>query len=303
MTHDAWRLHLTNQTLQRVDILPGSPALLAVWSRADRVAYYDLESGNRVDGARLMFPKESDRTSLEWQNFVDSLHGPNGTPLPYVRVGHVSIYSMLDRKTRVYRIGDQVIRQQGATETALSLPPGLAVIQPSRTSGKVYALGGDGRLYIDDDFPLPTGLKPSPHYMLAVGSSGECLFASDGWHIVALDHKGLTRSTLDLSYLSSQLVCSPQGKYLAMQDVETGVVRVFDGATLRQLYQRFAIDLVAAARRLQLLEDLPPVTAALGTMTIDDEGVLAFAMSGSVCVTHVTRMSKIPAPSAPLSSS
>jgi hypothetical protein len=296
--NDAWRLHLTNRTIQRVDFLPGSPALLAVWTRADRVAYYRVETGDRIGEARLIFPKIEDRTSLEWQNFVDGLHAPNGAPLPFVQTDSLGIYNMTDRNTRVYRLGDRVIRQHGTTETQLGLPPQLAAVQPASGSGRVYALGPDGRLYIDDDFPLPTGLNASPRYGLAVASEGDALFASDGWHITALDHKGSQRVTTPTSYLTGLLVCSPKGAYVATQDVETGVVRVFDGVTLRQIYQRFAIDLVLAARRLQLLEDLPPVTAALGTMTINDDGVLAFGMSGSVCLSHVTRMSRIPAPQA-----
>ena len=59
----AWRLHLTNQAIQRLDILDGDPPLLAVWTRRDRVAYYHLETGAQYSEQRLKIPDSDQRDS------------------------------------------------------------------------------------------------------------------------------------------------------------------------------------------------------------------------------------------------
>ncbi|WP_347259140.1 hypothetical protein, partial [Methylocaldum sp.] len=57
---------------------------------------------------------------------------------------------------------------------------------------------------------------------------------------------------------------------------------------LTPIRQRFAIELVAEAFQVQLLADMPPVQAALSALALADDGLLAFAMSGVICLTDIS---------------
>ncbi|MBC7812483.1 MAG: hypothetical protein H7175_15120, partial [Burkholderiales bacterium] len=101
---------------------------------------------------------------------------------------------------------------------------------------------------------------------------------------------------LNTHYFINMMACSANGAVLATSDSEAGVVRVYDGVELLPTRQRHAIDLVATATQVQLMADLPPLSIALSALTIDDNGVLAFAMSGVVCVTEISKMDALPRP-------
>lgn len=302
-----WWLHHSSSTIQHLDILPGDPALLAVWSRADRVDYYRLDTGvqdipPQTDNKRpksLEFPKTNDHAALEWQNFLQTLRAPNGTALPMVETPDVMIYSVNGGGVRVYRDAQSAVyRQEGTAETKLELPTNIKTICVSSENGRVFALDDAGMLYVDSGTPRRIGLQPRPEYllMLAVSAKGDTVFASDGRRIIAVDAEGKTIATYESPYVIGLLACASDGRSAASADMDTGVIRVFDGRTLRQTHQSWAIDLMAGANWLQLIADLPPVTASLSALTMGVNGVLAFAMSGAVCVTTTEQMNKIPQP-------
>jgi hypothetical protein len=76
--------------------------------------------------------------------------------------------------------------------------------------------------------------------------------------------------------------------------MESGVIRVYDGTTFTLCYQRFAIDLVANATQVQLMANLPSISAAATALTINNAGIIAFSMSGVACVTGLAHMSALP---------
>jgi hypothetical protein len=83
---------------------------------------------------------------------------------------------------------------------------------------------------------------------------------------------------------------------LATSDAEAGVIRIYHGESLVPTHQKFAIDLVARATQVQLLADLPPLDTIARALTVHAKGVIAFAMSGVVCVTDVSQMDELPRP-------
>ena len=56
------------------------------------------------------------------------------------------------------------------------------------------------------------------------------------------------------------------------------------------LHQRHAVDLMARATQVQLIADPPPSRITLHTLAVDNNGTIAFALAGVVCVSDVTQM-------------
>ncbi|PJF24759.1 MAG: hypothetical protein CUN53_16220, partial [Phototrophicales bacterium] len=76
---------------------------------------------------------------------------------------------------------------------------------------------------------------------------------------------------------------------------DAGVLRVYSGRNWVPTYQRFAVDVLAEAKRAQLMGTGTTSGAALGPIAVGAKGALAFAIAGTVCVTTIARL-KPPAP-------
>ncbi|MBC8099060.1 MAG: hypothetical protein H7Y11_06430, partial [Armatimonadetes bacterium] len=252
----AWRLHLTNRTIQQLDLLPGAPALLAAWSRRNRVTYYDLKTGVLVSETVLSAPEVDDRNSLTWQVFVNGLKAPNGRALPMVTTDHETIYLTDDANIRVYRgaqtdlfwqapHGSDEIKLDVRAATAfraVALDPLGDVLTALDSKGKLHVYRKTKRLGAYD---LGLKLKDDIRPNLAIMRGGERVFIADNAQIALANQAGKLIQRVTTYYNIGRMACSPNGQYLAVSDLESGVVRVYDGATLKQTHQRFAIDLLA----------------------------------------------------------
>jgi hypothetical protein len=301
----AWRLHLTNQAIQRLDIFSGKPPLLAAWLRRDKIAYYELESGAPFGEQTLPSINSHERTSEEWLQFVGELIAPNRQYLPLVRTPHLNIHSTEDGRMRLYHTGDtEMFLETEGKEVKLHAGEAapFAHVEFDPLLGMTVALDEKGKLHVYQQnirvghFELGFAINADVPFGLAIARGGSSIYAAHGQRIVSTSSSGKTRRELDVHYYIGKIACSPNGRLLATSDLETSVIRLYNGSDLSPLYQRFAIDLLAEATQVQLLADLPPAKVALSAMTIDDEGVLAFAMSGVICVTDATFMDELPRP-------
>ncbi|MCZ2095918.1 MAG: hypothetical protein LC121_06520, partial [Anaerolineae bacterium] len=111
--------------------------------------------------------------------------------------------------------------------------------------------------------------------------------------VVLMDATGRVRKRLSLYYHLGAINCSPDGHRFVASDFDANVVRVYDGS-LTPTHQRFAVDLLTEAKRSQLLASTLTASAALGPLAINNKGVLAFAVSGTICVTSLARMKAHP---------
>jgi hypothetical protein len=301
----AWRVHLTNQAIRGLDILTGKPSLLAAWTQRERVAFFDLETGAPIE-ERIVKPVQTgERTGERWQEFVTSLVAPNFVYLSAVRTPQANIYATNDGQMRLYHVGDaDLFLEIEGKEVRLDTGSANCFLSVSldRVLGLVAALDDRGKIYIfQQHIPIGVfdlGLSVLPEFppALVISHGGSAIFASDGRQIVLTNSSGRVRKQLDIHYFVGRIACSPNGKLLVTSDLETGVVRIYDGGDLTPTYQRHAFDLLAASTQLQLLADLPPSDVALTALVVADNGVLAFAMSGVVCVTHVEHMDALPRP-------
>ena len=89
------------------------------------------------------------------------------------------------------------------------------------------------------------------------------------------------------------IACSPDGKNLALADADIGVIRVYD-ENLQPTHQRFAADMLADARRVQLMGGNGGSSSMLSALALNNRGVLAFAVAGIVCVSSMSRMAVLP---------
>lgn len=99
----AWRIHLSDRTIRRLDILPGKPTLLAAWTQTNRVTFLDLQSGSQEGDRTIEEVKTEDRRSPVWQDFIKTLTASNGVFLPMVRAPQAAISMTADGQMRLYQ--------------------------------------------------------------------------------------------------------------------------------------------------------------------------------------------------------
>jgi hypothetical protein len=298
----AWRIHLTNQAIQQLDILPGKVSLLAAWTQRDRASYFDLENGVEMGEHQH---KAVARQSEKWPEFVASLVAPNGTPLPVIRTAQFTLFTSDDGRLRLYRFaGNELLLEMEGQEVKIELATksDLVTLGLDRFMGVIAALDRKGKLHLYQQhirvgtFDLKLTPNDEPLFSLAIASGGAAIFVSDGSELVLTDTAGQVKKRQKVHYFVGRIACSPNGKLLATSDPETGVIRVYSGTDLIPTHQRYAMDLLQDAPQLQLIADLPPFNAAPGTLVIDDKGRLAFSISGVICVTELKHLDALPRP-------
>ncbi len=300
-----WRLHLTNQSIRDLRILSGKPSLLAVWAQGDRVEFYDVESGAwhgyRQIGAP---PKDRDYLSKAWGAFLKNLGNSKGSAfLPLVLTRLAAIHSSHDGRFVLFHEPHNRLRllADGRLHALEAIgAEGLVAVAMDGASGLVGALDARGRLSVYRRGMLTgafdTGLQIDPlrTSSLVVSKGGRCFFLTDGSQIVLTDASGAAARRVQVHYRIRHIACSPAGDMVVTSDNEAGLIRVYHGADLGHSHQRFAQDLIAEAQQVQLMADLPPVSAGISALAAGSRGEIGFAMSGVVCMTNVNRMAKLP---------
>ncbi len=97
----AWRLHLSDRNIRRLDLLSGKPAILAAWTQSNRVSYLDLQNGTQQGDCTIDDVNADSRSSPSWAEFIKHLLAPNGVYLPSVRTSGVSVYMTADGQMRL----------------------------------------------------------------------------------------------------------------------------------------------------------------------------------------------------------
>jgi hypothetical protein len=298
----AWRVHLTNQAIQRLDILPGKPPLLVAWTQRDRATYFDIESGVEL-GEHLH--KAVSRQSDKWPEFAASLVAPNGAYLPLIRTAQATIYTTEDGRMRLFYMGGTNLTMEVEGKDLpleIKAASDFSTIAFDRMMGVVATLDEKGKLHLYQQHirvgAFDLKLKPDNDYppLLAIADGGSAVFAAAGHEMILTDASGRVKKRLGIHYFVGRLVCSPDGKLLATCDTETGVIRIYDGEDLTPTYQRHAIDLLHNATQMQLIADFPPAAAAPAALAINNQGHLAFTISGVVCATALKQMDALPRP-------
>ena len=299
----AWRLHLSDRTIKRLDILTGTPTLLAAWTQPNRVTFLDLQNGSQREDRTLEMPKSEDRTTPAWSEFMGTLQASNGVCFPVVRAARTSILATVDGKYRLYQTApSEVFLDVDGKEAKLeSDGASFSALAMAHEAGLLAALDSEAKLHIYRQHVrvgiFETGLQGDEEFTpaLTISHDGSVLALTDSRSIVLMDAAGALRKRIELHYRLGALVCSPDGKRFIVSDLDANVIRVYD-ADLVPTHQRFAVDLLAEAKKSQLFASSTMSSAALGPLAINNKGVLAFALAGTICVTSLARMKANPKP-------
>lgn len=300
----AWRALLSNRPIRRVDLLPSKPAALAAWTHPNRVTLLDLQHGAKIDELHFDEPGGVDFLSPPWRAYVASLKTPGDVILPVVRAGRVTVMTSRDGQTRLFRAGDGTLTLETEGQLfPLVIEPDAAVLAltVSASGRSVALLDRKGRLHLYQMHVrtgvFEVGLHPLDELApaLALTDDGSRVFASDGQRLSVVDAAGRVILRTETPYPLGALACSGDGKWLVTTDLEANVIRAYSSADLSVTHQRFAVDLLADARRAQVLPVTITSGAAVGPLSVNTRGVVAFATSsGLVCATSLTRMKAVP---------
>lgn len=302
----AWRIHISNQAVQRLDILPGKAPVLGAWLRRSHVRFYDLETGTYLGERKIAPPASSNRQSLAWQQFLARLTGPDSPMfLPHVTLAGLNIYLSDDGKLRLYHEDDaNLFLEMEGTEHRLESDDTrrLVALDLDRALGMVAALDDTGKLHLYQQnirlgvFDVGLNITPELRPSIVIARGGGSIYVTDGHRLVLTDSSGEIHKSVELHYEIGRLACSPVGGMLATSDTSAGVIRVYRGEDLQLTHQKFAVDLVASATQVQLLAELPPAEATVNALAAYARGMVAFALSGVVCVSEVSNMDALPQP-------
>jgi hypothetical protein len=301
----AWRVHLTDDSIYRLDILPGEPDVLCAWVTGDYAAFFELDTGAALGREVFASPPTgtADRTSDEWRLFLDRLAAPNDGVLPVVRLRDLTIHSTDDGRQHLYDDGHGLTVQIENSELPLdTADTHLTSVAMDRVMGISVAVDEDGQLYIFQqhiavgrfDIGLEPGDTTLPELVLA--DNAAAIYGSDGKRLVRVTSGGRVQKTRPMPYFINRLACTRDGDLCATSDSETGILRVYQGAEMAFTHQKFAVDLFAAAEPVQLLADVVTPRLAVSALTMGNGGIIAFAMEGIVTVTDLTAMDRMPRP-------
>jgi hypothetical protein len=306
----SWRVHITEGTIKRLDILSGKPSLLAAWLSGTQVVLLDLQTGAQKHTQMLDLPDARERgTEGGWRPFLDSLRAPNHVTFPYVRVRNGAIFQTKEGDRRLIHAGgtDLFLESEGGemalkppTAHAGDAPPFVALTIDRSTGAMIAALDADARLTLYRErayvgtFPVPITISDDMRPIMVPGRAGAGVFITDGRQLLAVDMAGKVRYQTAVHFTVGAMSCSSDGKKLALTDLDANIIRVYNTSGLIPTHQRFAVDLLAEARRVQNSAMPEAGRAALGAVGINSKGVLAFSLAGTLCVTSLSHLSAIP---------
>ena len=132
--------------------LGGRPTVLAVWTKPNRVHFYDMEKGSLIDDRLLPPAPNKPRSSDEWQEFTAKLTGPDYAYfLPLVRVAGTDIHVTDDGKLRLYHLSDdRLFMEVDDEEDEIKLVGGerLLTLDLDRALGTMAGLDEKLRLHV-----------------------------------------------------------------------------------------------------------------------------------------------------------
>ena len=298
----SWRVHINDRAIHRLQIIgKDKERILLVWYQ-DAINYYHVENG-ALFYTRQVVSSPEPLHGENWETYLDSLRAPNQLPLPYVRTHNTLLYFTMDGKQTVVDdgLGLQVLVHK-TLHPFSQIHAEMLTMTVDYKSGIIAVLGESGRLYLFreniplGEYALPIPLKKGILPDLFMSENAQHIFICDGNYLVVYNRDGVLQLKHSFSYTVGKIACSPNGQMLITSDSQNGVLRVYVGGQFRFSYQKFAIDLYAKAKQIQLLAGFPTSFTAVSGLTIQDDGMFAFSMGGIVVRTHTDYMEEIPSP-------
>jgi hypothetical protein len=300
-----WHLELSHRPLFAVQLLDGEPVQVAAWVSTRKVHFYAAENGAFYGDLSVAEPANRDMQSEAWRAFLETLRAPNGAYLPVVDTGQRVIHTSADGRLRVYREpDDRLLLDVDGRQTALvregNAP--LVAVGLDRDLGTLGALSADGLLHIYQQhvyvgaFAVEVQLDGAIPKVLLPGATGTVVVI-DTAAIQTMDMGGQVQRRLAAPAAVESVACSPDGSQIVVGDREQGIMRLYD-VELTLMRQRATLDVLARTAQLQLFDALLPPDGTPETVDVANDGTLAFALTGILCLTHIDELTALPQPRA-----
>ena len=300
-----WRLHLSTQPVSAVQFIGEGTEKpqVAIWDSRHNVHFYDRLAATPLGELHLAdWHPPDDLHDPEWQEQLQTLRAPNGDFLPSVYLSHLAILQSGDGRLRLYHFADgRLILEIEDRHVPLQREDDgrFLAVGLDRALGPIGAVNEDGALTLFqqhvriETVDLGLNLDMEARLDIAVPEGMGRLVVSDGAHVLMVDAAGRILHQMEAFFTVGGVATAPDGSLIALADIDDNLVRVYD-STLRPTHQKHAIDLVIAARQVQLLASLPGRKAGLGTLEVADSGNLIFGLGGIVCVTNLKALDELP---------
>ncbi len=299
----AWRIHLANRAIRQLNLFPTKPTTIGVWTGRYRNTFYRMDNGAPVGERRIVPHSPQDRYGQGWWDFLESLKtSDDSCYISEVHLPDISIYRMWDGKVAYYRLDPlrELVAMKNGEEFTLELQDAEMMLSAGFDPryGTLAVMDENARLHVFRHEHaighFDVGLSFWSEGRPSIAVSSDHIFLTDGQQLVVTDLRGQVTQKQLLHYEVQAIACSPNGDYLVTSDLEAGLIRLYDGNSLMMTHQRYAIDLLAHATQLQLLEDIPAPTVATYGLAVDNQGTIAFTMSGVICVSDASHMVELP---------
>lgn len=300
----SWQLDLTDSPIHALQIIEGEPRQLAAWLSATCVQFFAVENGAYYGELNLEPPGSSfDLRSNAWQQFTGTLHTPHGAYLPSVTVADVTLLTSYDGRLRLYcDAQSQLILESDGQPGKLPRQDDLSVliaVALDRDMGTVATLSAAGKLHLYQQqvyigqFALEHGIEAEACALFAPDAGGEVIVVGD-MSVQIVDLSGEVRFRIVIPTPIQQAACTPTGNLLVLGERTSTLLHIYD-STLNLLFQGRASRLLEQAPSVQLLPRNSEHSLPLEALAIDDDGVLAFALGGVICCSHVDSLPALPA--------
>ena len=298
----SWRIHLADRSVHSLFILPHEPPYLAASAGANRIDLYNLMTGTVQGFHTFEMPgKTVDFGDGDLQALGEAIARLSlGGLLPRVSWRGRRIFVAADLQTVLVWLPRDSLRVLRADGSGTILAEDILAVDIDRQTGIFATLDADSRLCVYQggalSYARDLALARDPLWRidLAICARGERIFVADGRQIIAVDWRSSALRRIETHYGLGIVVPPPSGEFVYCSDRGAGLIRVYAGDNLTQTHQRFAQDLIAEAHQVQLLADLPPTSAAVSAMAAGTDGEFAFAMSGVICMSSLSRMTRLP---------
>lgn len=295
-----WRLHLSDHPVLALDLLAGDPVLLAVWTSAQDVQFFHAETG--ADYGAMHITQVGPGEGM-WQLFVNSLRAPNGAYFPVVNAGQVIIHTSHDGRLRLYHYPEnRLVLEADDQHVGLerSSARTLLAVGLDRELGTVCALDEQGWLHVYQQqiyvgAYLIAEQSDSRPGSLLVPDAAAHVWVIDDSQIQAIDMAGQVQGRMAAHGAWSNAACAPDGQVLVVSEMQQERFTAYD-AQLRPICRGAVVDLMAGSKPLQLFEEAVYQPDVVMPMAVADDGRLAFALNGTVCVTSLAEFRPLPRP-------
>ncbi len=298
-----WHLAFHAGVIQGLDILPGSPSLIAVWTGPREVHFLSLDSGDRYGSLTLDSPEFGADDISRWLGSIQSLRAPNGHYLPTLRfndsqIVHTSydgrMLAYFDQNSVMVDVdGDRVMlrdnRECPIRATGFDRELGSLGVLADNATLEIYqqhVLVGTYPVDINGGLGQPRLFLPDAAGRLIVGDPGRVRVFD------FLGHKLF--EALDPARISS-VACSPGGEWIAALNMTGKYLMVFNGE-LVPMFQGDVLDLLDKTRSVQLFPAEVAQEAGARVIAVADDGTIAFAVEGVIGVAAISDLESLPRP-------